>query len=432
MTIPDLILTANKNLLTNKVRTILTILAIFVGSVALAFTAGINNGARTFISDQTNQVKADGILQVQPTSGSVEAQLGNAFQSSDNLTEYKEDDVSINPIDIPKVTQEDIVKFKSEFKDLKEVIPYYNVTPTYIQSDSASTKYKMSTSSLNVENIVYNIEYGRAAKSQNEITISQKTRNTLGYKESKNAIDKKIILTYLSSEGVEIKKSLNIVGVLEKSLINNDLNLVTPEYDKVVNDEINKNNPEIKNKYYFVFLVFNKDISSERLDEVKTRLTEIKFKGETFIESNKILFQIIDTITNVLYAFSAIVLLASVFGVINTLLMSILERTKEIGLMRSLGMSQKGVFTIFSLEAISLGFWGSFIACLLVFLLSFPLNYYASQNWLKDFNGYSLINLPIISTLQIIAGVMFITFIAGVLPSIKASKQNPITALRSE
>jgi putative ABC transport system permease protein len=426
MTIPDLILTANKNLLTNKVRTILTILAIFVGALSIAITAGLSSGVKTYINDQVEQFKQPGVLTVRKNFDILSAVGISSSVDNEKLEKYK-------PVDevIPRISKNQASNFKKDFPDLKQVLPSYNIIPEYVKLGASNDKYTMTISEY-ISTTDYNLAFGKTPTSNDEITISSKTAKSFGYNEIQNSIGKTLNITYLDVTRVEYIKTLKIVGVLNTSLINDNLNLVSPEYNTQVNNEVNNTNLDARDNYYAVTFVFDKNISESRLSEVKSKLNEQKLIGETSVESIKPVLQVIDQISLVLYIFGAVVLLASLFGVINTLLMSILERTKEIGLMRSLGMSQRGIFTIFSLEAMSLGFWGSFLGCLVISLGSIFVNNYASQNLLKGAVGYKLIYLDPLSWLAIMSGVMLITFIAGVLPSIKASKQNPITALRSE
>ena len=73
---------------------------------------------------------------------------------------------------------------------------------------------------------------------------------------------------------------------------------------------------------------------------------------------------VIDGIVLVLNAFAVIALIAAGFGIVNTLFMSVQERTREIGLMKAMGMASGRVFGLFSLEAVFIGFLGSAIGVL--------------------------------------------------------------------
>src|SRR5690606_24514932 len=92
---------------------------------------------------------------------------------------------------------------------------------------------------------------------------------------------------------------------------------------------------------------------------VKAALSEEGFMAMTVEDQLGVVTGIIDTVTWVLNGFALIALLAASFGIVNTLLMSVQERTREIGLMKALGMSGGKVFGLFSMEAVMLGIMGS-------------------------------------------------------------------------
>ena len=140
----------------------------------------------------------------------------------------------------------------------------------------------------------------------------------------------------------------------------------------------------------------------------------------------------INGILLVLNIFGAIALLAATFGIVNTLLMAVNERTSEIGLMKALGANRKTIFTIFAVEAASIGFWGGLLGILGSIGIGAIANHVATNTFLKNFVGLKLLSFPILPLLGILAGVILLAFLAGALPSLKASKLDPIKALRYE
>ena len=88
MKISDLILTANRNLLRNKVRTFLTILAIFVGSFTIILNTAINAGVNDFIDKQVSTIGGDGFIEVMPAAAS--EQIMTMMKTGEKVTEYNE------------------------------------------------------------------------------------------------------------------------------------------------------------------------------------------------------------------------------------------------------------------------------------------------------------------------------------------------------
>jgi len=138
---------------------------------------------------------------------------------------------------------------------------------------------------------------------------------------------------------------------------------------------------------------------------------------------------IIDVISYVLIAFVSISLIVSsiMIGIITYI--SVLERTKEIGILRSIGASKKDISRVFNAETLIVGFIAGLIGILATVLLCLPIN--AIIHALSGVEGVRA-SLPIVAAIVLIAISMFLTFIAGLLPSRLASKKDPVEALRSE
>jgi putative ABC transport system permease protein len=112
--------------------------------------------------------------------------------------------------------------------------------------------------------------------------------------------------------------------------------------------------------------------------------------------------------------------------------MAVQERTKEIGLMKAMGMSGRKVFLLFSIEAVLLGFWGSLLGSLAGVGVGLIANQIARETFLKDLAGFELTVFSVASVAIIMLIIMGIAFLAGTLPARRASKKDPIDALRYE
>lgn len=138
--------------------------------------------------------------------------------------------------------------------------------------------------------------------------------------------------------------------------------------------------------------------------------------------------QIIDIISYVLIAFVAISLIVSsiMIGIITYI--SVLERTKEIGILRAIGASKKDISRVFNAETFIIGFISGLLGIGITVLLTIPINSAI----------YSLTGVSVKTMVPATAGVvlvlisMFLTIIAGLVPSKMASKKDPVEALRTE
>lgn len=137
---------------------------------------------------------------------------------------------------------------------------------------------------------------------------------------------------------------------------------------------------------------------------------------------------IVNAISYVLIAFVAISLIVSsiMIGIITYI--SVLERTKEIGVLRSIGASKKDVSRIFNAETLIEGFVSGALGIVVTLLLCIPAN--ALIKHLTDISNVA--QLPVAGGVILIIISMFLTFIAGLIPAKLAAKKDPVVALRSE
>ena len=138
---------------------------------------------------------------------------------------------------------------------------------------------------------------------------------------------------------------------------------------------------------------------------------------------------IIDAITYVLIAFVSISLIVSsiMIGVIT--LISVQERTKEIGILRAIGASKKNVSRMFNAETMIVGFSAGLLGVLVTYLLCIPINIILYA--LTDIPNLKAV-LPVPAAIILVAISVLLTLISGIIPSRSAAKKDPVVALRTE
>ena len=138
---------------------------------------------------------------------------------------------------------------------------------------------------------------------------------------------------------------------------------------------------------------------------------------------------IIDVISYVLIAFVSISLVVSsiMIGIITNI--SVLERTKEIGILRAIGASKKDISRVFNAETFIIGLAAGFIGIVFTILLCFPVN--AIIQALSGFSNIRAV-LPLAAGAILVVISMFLTILSGLIPAKSASKKDPVVALRTE
>jgi putative ABC transport system permease protein len=137
---------------------------------------------------------------------------------------------------------------------------------------------------------------------------------------------------------------------------------------------------------------------------------------------------LIDTISLVLIAFAAISLVVSTIMIGIITYVSVIERTKEIGILRSVGARKKDISRVFNAEALIIGFTAGAIGVALTYILSVPINIIVSN--LAGISGIAALNPMYI--ILLIGGSMLLTLVAGFIPSRMAANKDPVIALRTE
>lgn len=434
----DIVQTAWSNLRRNKTRSILTIIAVFVGATTITLTNGIGAGIKGYLNRQVAGLGTDGILittiksdtngqsdtgpkKYDPTKTKAAAEVGGQRPGAGGISPFL-------------LTATDIQKIES-IEGVQSVTPARSLTVEYITHQN-SEKYQVDAQIVGNDFLTFDIASGKQLdpnSSEYEVLLPSSFVTALGFSSGQEAVGKKVSLfvTNQNKEGKEFEGT--VVGVVNKSLIAASGIIVGRSMANAAIDFQNQGKTETqKNLYTAAITKFNKEASVSDIASLKNRLSSAGYSGMTIEDQQQTVFAVIDAVVVVLNMFGVVALAAASFGIVNTLYMAVQERTKEIGLMKAVGMSRKKIFSLFSIEAALLGLIGSGLGVLAANLLGRGINNIAAKGFLKDFEGLQLLSFELASVATIIVLITFIAFLAGTLPARKASKLDAIEALRYE
>ncbi len=424
----DILATANANLRRNKVRTVLTIIAIFVGGFTISLTLALRSGVNDYINRQVDSIGGKDTIIVAPETNA-DPSVPQKYDDTQTVSTMTSTGKALN--------NEDVAKIESN-ENVKKVQPVKIVALNYIQG-AGDDKYQISAQPR-LDGLSLDIATGNDLDQNTDefqVALPDSYVSYLGYSSNDDAIGKTVQLGLTSAVTYQKETvSAKIVAVTNKSIMTASFGTGstagTMTMNQALTDSLYSFQSDNADQYAIIFATLEPGMTKSEQSDVAKTITNEGYTAMTIDEAIGMFKSFIDAMAIVLTAFGAIALLAASFGIINTLFMAVQERTKEIGLMKAMGMSSRKVFLLFSTEAILIGFWGSIIGALVAIGVGAGVNAVANQTFLTDLPGFTLMMFPWYNIAIIVAVIMLIAFLAGTLPARRAAKQNPIDALRYE
>lgn len=423
----DMVGTSASNLWRNKGRTFLTIIAVCIGSFTIALTSAVNIGVNDYIQKQLSVFGDDSIIYFQPkkdngiTFGPQEYKEGDSKKAGSRYAQQ-----TLNSKDLEKI---------NKISNVKNARFYKIATPDYIKYKDGK-KLTITSVIVEVEGQKFDFDFlaGGKPKNKDEVTISQDYLEPLGFKNAQDAIGEKV--TFQVSDSLTGEKKIitqKISGVTAKSLIQSAMVTINePTFNEIYDFQTKSLPLESKEKSISALAQIEGKVTEDKLNQIKEDAKKAGYSANTAKDQVETIMNVVNGITGSLIVFGAIALLAASFGIINTLYMSVRERTREIGLMKAMGLSNRKIFQLFSIEAILIGLIGSILGIILASLAGDALNSFASKDFLKGLEGFNLTKFTIENSITITLIIAVVAFLAGALPARSASKKDPIEALRYE
>jgi len=402
--IKDYFSLALKNLRKRGIRSWLTLLGIFIGIVAIVSLITLGNGLKSAVNSQF-EVSSTQIITVQ-AGGLAYGTPGSTVVTS--LT--KQDVEAIERLStIEFAIPRNIEFIKQEYNDRVEF--------GYVVSIIDGRENDM------YEAMDFKSEKGRLLKTGDlgKIVIGFNIES-----EDKNGFDKNLKIG--KSISIE-EESFRVIGILEKQgsfMLDNVILMYDSDLNDLVNygDDVDIIIVKVKDKSLM-------DKAKEDIDKLLRSRRDVDKGEEDFkVSTPDAMLEQINGILNAIQIFIIIVasisIIVGTIGIVNTMATSVVERKKEIGIMKSVGAKNSHIFTLFLVEAGFLGLVGGILGIIAGLSIG-----YMGTIGINNFVGSTAtpeINLMLI--IFTLIGSFLIGSLAGVIPAMNAAKQNPVEALR--
>ena len=389
----DLIRVALGNLKGNKLRSLLTILGISIGIGAIVFLVAFGYGLQKLTIDRLTSSSAVTTIDVSPAASSV----------------LKLDDDSLK-------------RFAN--LDNVEIVSAVASFPGQITLESTTTDVVI----LGVEQNYFKLEQpkfssGRSFFDKTEVIISDSAAKLFSINNSQDALDKEISLDIFvptTGNGQAMDKKnlqLKISGVIENASPVAYIDLTTIKSFDI--KEFSQTKVKVS--------------SAEQVEGIKAKISEIGFQASSVSDVISEINNAFRIIQYVLAGFGLIAFLVASIGMFNTMTIALLERTKDIGVMKALGAKNRDIKKIFIAESVVISVSGGIVGILIAYVLSAAINIFV--NVLARQTGSTKLDIFVFPW-QLLAFVMIfsvvIGIITGIYPARRASKLNPLNALRYE
>ncbi|MBT1002848.1 ABC transporter permease [Paenarthrobacter sp. DKR-5] len=424
----DILKTAVTNSFRSKLRTSLTILAIFVGAFTLTITNGLGTGISNYIDTQIAAVGSSNAFTVTKTDTS--GTPGSGPQKYDPASRRVA--AGGRPGSTALVLAQSDLDAIGRISGITGVSPVTRLSPDYIQW-AGHDKYQLSVSPL--AGATPQLDAGSGldeAGSQPQLILPSSYVAPLGFAGEAQAVGQDTVIGITDATGKAHTVTARIAGVQQSALLSAGGAFINKALSTALADAQDTGAPAAAKTTWTAATATFAPSSSRQVQDMKSKLAAAGYTAQTLDDRIGTVRTVINGIIGVLDAFAVIALIAAGFGIVNTLLMSVQERTREIGLMKAMGMGSGSVFALFSTEAAFIGFLGSAIGSAAAIGLGTAVSGALARGPLSDLAGLQILAFAPLSVAAVILLVMAIAFLAGTLPAWRAARQNPIDALRYE
>ena len=425
----DTLTAAISNSLRSKTRTILTVLAIVIGAFTLTITSAIGTGVSNYIDNQIGAFGAKDVLTVTKTGDTSAAQQEGPAEYDPDAAIVAAD---LTQFDTEPLLEEDLDAIRA-VEGIVDVSAVRQVNPRYIEHGEHG-KYVLdvnATANLTTPDLAAGSQLDNAGTDPQILLVTSYV-DALGFADPETAVGSTVRIGIADYTGQVHEIPATVAGVQNETILATGAALNEALLEVLHTAQAIGQPSAAAEQSVVATAHFDPDASEAEIDAIQAALADAGFQAATVSDQIGVIQTVVDGIIAVLNAFAVIALIAAGFGIVNTLLMSVQERTREIGLMKAMGMRGASIYALFSTEAVFIGFLGSVLGAAAAIGIGSIANGLIVDSFLADLDGLQVLRFEPVPVASILLTVMAIAFVAGTLPARRAARQNPIDALRYE
>ncbi len=435
MSLLDLLRTALSNLRRRKLRSSLTILAVVIGAGLVSLLVSLGIGVQGFLTDQVRSVLPPDVVMVASNPDIFQFGLGGLGIGGNpqQITGNQTGSLNLQPLTLQQIQE------VQGLKHVERTDPYIILQADSVRLQDSEAKFRTDV----IPQPDYQVKMaklvaGRYISDQTpgECIIANQYLDVFDFNSPEEALGKEVTIYVTQASGLiglpaETREySFTIIGVTEKTMSSTQIIISLTDGEAI--SRFWADTPDLYTDQIPPSVLQVRVDGSQYAEQVAQEIEGLGLGTMTATDLLGIIGTIFGIIKAVLSAFGLIALGVASLSIVNTLIMSVYERTREIGVMKAVGASKGTIRILFTAEGAVIGLLGGAIGVAIAYALGFAIDSIARATFLKDFQTFNISVFPWWLIAGVIALTTVIATLAALYPAHRAAGLDPIESLRYE